>query len=79
MRRVLIREIAIYAILLITLAFLMHPDLIGSPSERFALMLERGNYFHPFIYAFIIYIVLFLLRIFFSFIKKIFISKEQNK
>jgi len=62
MQKKLIREMAIYAILLILLAFVMHSDLLSSPTERFSLMQERENYLHPFVYAFIIYIFLLFIR-----------------
>jgi hypothetical protein len=62
MQKVLIREMAIYVILLVVLAFLMHPDLLVSPQERIGVMDERGNWAHPFIYTFLIYSILFFVR-----------------
>jgi len=62
MQKLLIREVAIFVILLVTLAFVMHPDLLSNPVERFSTMQDRGNYIHPFLYTFIIYIVLFIFR-----------------
>ena len=61
MRRIVIREAAVYLLLLVTLALLMHPDLLGS-TARFSQMTERGNFFHPFIYTGLIYLILLLLR-----------------
>jgi hypothetical protein len=63
MQRV-IREVAIYAILLVALAFFMHPDLLSQPSERFSILQNRGNYIHPFLYTFIVFIILFIIRFF---------------
>jgi len=57
----LIREVAIYATLLIILMFIVHPDLLAS-LDRISLMIERKNYFHPFIYTFFIYILLSIIR-----------------
>jgi hypothetical protein len=74
MKKVLIREAVIFAVLLILLAFLMHPDLISG--ERFAVMSERGNFFHPLLYTFLIYIVLFIVRFLFAKILKIFKKKS---
>jgi len=62
MQKLLIREMTIFVILLVTLAFVMHPDLLSTPTERFSIMQDRSNYIHPFLYAFIIYIVLFIFR-----------------
>jgi len=78
MRSVVIREMAIYAILLVALAFLMHPDLIPNPAERFSVMQERANYSHPFIYAFLIYIFLFIVRFIVKKIATLF-KKRKNK
>jgi hypothetical protein len=60
MKNIMIREIAIYVILLIVLAFTMHPDLLSG--ERFELMGERGNYFHPLLYTLILYLILLVIR-----------------
>jgi hypothetical protein len=62
MKRIVIRETAIYLLLLVTFAFLMHPDLLSAPGSRLALMHERGNYFHPLLYAAFIYITVLIFR-----------------
>jgi len=62
MQRIMIREVAIYAILLVTLALLMHPDLLSNPIERLSVMQERANYIHPLVYAFVIYFFLLIVR-----------------
>ncbi len=41
----------------------MHPDLLSAPLDRFTHMFERQNYFHPLLYAFVLYIMLMLLRL----------------
>jgi hypothetical protein len=58
----MIREVAIYAILLVTLALLMHPDLLSNPIERLSVMQERANYIHPLVYVFVIYFFLLIVR-----------------
>jgi H+/Cl- antiporter ClcA len=78
MQKKVIREIAIYAILLVALALLMHPDLLSHTSERFSSMQERRNYFHPFIYAFFIYLLLLFLRFVVKKIATLFRKKEDN-
>jgi len=62
MKSIVIREMTIYVILLVALALLMHPDLLSNPTERFSLMQERKNYFHPLVYTFIIYLFLLIVR-----------------
>jgi len=78
MQRVIIKELVIFTVLFFTLALAMHPDLLGDFSSRYTLMDERGNFFHPFIYTTIVYIILFIFR----FITKRIISlvvKIKNK
>jgi len=62
MKGIVIREMTIYVILLVALALIMHPDLLPNPTERFSLMQERQNYFHPLIYTFIVYFFFFIPR-----------------
>ncbi|MEA3373017.1 MAG: hypothetical protein U9Q62_04925 [Campylobacterota bacterium] len=79
MQKTIMREVGIYAIMLIALALLMHPDLLSSPSDRLALMKEKGNHTHPVLYSLIIYGVIGVLRLLFGWIKKMFIKKDQAK
>lgn len=62
MRKKVIREGAIYALLLVTLALLMHPDLLSDPAARFSLMQGRENYLHPLFYTALIYLIVLMLR-----------------
>lgn len=57
---------------MLLLASLIHPDLLTNPLERFTLMNERGNYFHPFLYSFAAYILVILGRSLFRAFTKIF-------
>lgn len=70
------RELFIFGVLLLALAFLMHPDLLSAPRERFALMMEKGNFFHPFFYTILPYLFIALLRFFYRILKK-FLSRKQ--
>ncbi len=54
---------------------LMHSDLLSEPSGRFQLMYEKGNYAHPFLYTFIIYSILFIIRKILDFIIGLFETK----
>jgi len=56
------REIAVFFSLLFILALLMHQDLFESPLQRFSLMQEDGNYFHPFVYTLILYFIVYFFR-----------------
>jgi len=69
------REVIIYIVMLLVLTIVMHNDLLTSPSSRFELMYEKGNYSHPFLYTFIIYSILFLIRKILDFIIGLFEKK----
>jgi hypothetical protein len=56
------REFFIYLAILILLSLVMHSDLLSDPSSRFQMMHEKENYSHPFLYSFVIYSILFLIR-----------------
>ena len=56
------KEILFYLLILIVLALIAHSDLLSSPSNRFQMMFEKGNYLHPFFYSFVVYGVLLLIR-----------------
>jgi hypothetical protein len=72
MLRIVIRETAIFMLLLVTLALLMHPDLFGNPGQRIALMQERDVYTHPLLYTALIYIILLLLRLIVRAVRRLF-------
>ena len=74
-KHILKRELLYYFLTLIILAFIMHFDLLSNPSARFELMQEKGNYSHPFLYAFIIYSVILIFRKIIDFITALFEKK----
>ena len=76
LKEVLKKEFLYYFITLIVLVFIMHSDLLSDPSSRLALMKEKENYTHPFLYTFVVYFVMLMLRVVINFIAKIF---EKNK
>ena len=78
MQRLLIREGAIYAVVVAVSALMIHPDLLSLPSERLARMAERGNHLHPLIYGGILYLVVALLRRIASFIGALFRLKSRS-
>jgi len=61
MRRIVIREAALYLLLLVTLALLVHPDLLGS-TARFSQIAERGNFLHPLFFTGLVYLIVLLVR-----------------
>ena len=71
------KELFVYTGLLTMLMLIMHPDLLSNPTERLANMQVMGNYVHPLLYTFFIYLVLYFFRTVFSFIKRLFSKKED--
>ncbi|RLA64904.1 MAG: hypothetical protein DRQ78_05695 [Epsilonproteobacteria bacterium] len=56
------KETLVYLVILFVLTLIMHSDLLSNPISRFQIMYEKGNYSHPFIYSFIVYIILLIIR-----------------
>jgi len=71
------KELIIYISIIMIFIILGHSDLFTNPSARFELMATRGNYFHPFIYSFAIYSVIFIIRKLIDFIGNLFQKKSQ--
>jgi len=69
------REVIIYIVMLLVLTIVMHNDLLTNPSSRFEIMYEKGNYSHPFVYTFVIYSILFIIRKILDFIIGLFEKK----
>ena len=76
-KHILKRELLYYLLTLLVLALIMHIDLLSDPSARLTMMQEKENYFHPFIYAFIIYSVIFILRKIIDFVTGLFEKKSS--
>jgi len=75
-KKALIREIYYYLLTLCILAMMMHIDLLSDPLARVAMMQEKENYFHPLLYAFVIYIIIFTIRKIIDFIMGLFGKKS---
>jgi ABC-type multidrug transport system fused ATPase/permease subunit len=71
------KELIIFTGLLTLLIVLMHPDLLTQPTARLGLMQEKGNYIHPLLYTFIVYLILYFFRFVFSFVMKFFNRKDK--
>ena len=71
------KEALIYLGTLLILALIMHIDLLSDPFSRFNLMQEKENYSHPFLYSFVIYTVILILRKIIDFIMGLFEKKSK--
>ena len=69
------REVIIYIAMLLVLTLVMHFDLLSNPTSRFEIMVEKGNYSHPFLYTFAIYSILLIIRKILDFIIGLFEKK----
>ena len=76
LKKALIKEILYYFLTLLVLALIMHIDLLSDPLGRVAIMQEKENYSHPFIYAFVVYIIIFIVRKIIDFITGLFGKKS---
>lgn len=62
MKRRLLRELLIIALLFLLLGILLHPDLTDAPGLRFERMQALGNWLHPLLYTVIVYTLLGVVR-----------------
>lgn len=76
-KRAIKRELVYYFVTLILLTLIMHIDIVSDPIARFELIQEKGNYSHPFIYSFVIYGAIFILRKTIDFIVGLFEKKTD--
>ncbi len=79
MQKRVIREGAIFALLLVTFALLMHPDLLHEPAARFSQLMGRGDYFHPFIYTALLYLITLLFRGIVRLLRRLFTKKKPSE
>ena len=71
------KEVLYYLLTLLVFALIMHIDLLSDPLSRFNTMHEKGNYSHPFLYSFVIYGVILIIRKTIDFIMGIFEKKPD--
>jgi len=71
------KEILYYLLILLILALVMHSDLLNDPVARLQTMDEKGNYTHPFLYAFVIYATILIFRKIIDFVVGMF-EKKNN-
>ncbi len=73
---ILKKELVIYTALLTMLILLMHPDLLSDPTARLGLMQTQGNYIHPLLYTFFVYLIIYFLRAIINFVVDFFDKKR---
>lgn len=71
------KEVLYYLLILLILALVMHSDLLNDPVARLQTMDEKGNYTHPFLYAFVIYVTILIFRKIIDFVVGMF-EKKNN-
>ena len=71
------KELLYYLLTLFVLALIMHIDLLSDPFSRLQTMGEKENYFHPFLYSFIVYFVILVLRKAIDLVARIFEKKNH--
>ena len=76
-KRAIKEEIFIYLAILLVLSLVAHSDLLSDPLKRVQMIYEKGNYMHPFLYSFIIYSILFVIRKTLDFILSLFEKKTK--
>lgn len=64
-------ELIYFCAILLILALLQHSDLLHSPLQRANLMMEKENYFHPLLWAFVVYVVIGFFRLVVKLFRKI--------
>ena len=71
------KELIYYLLTLLALALIMHIDLLSDPFSRLQIMNEKGNYVHPFLYSFAIYVAILFVRKTIDFIIGLFEKKTH--
>lgn len=67
------KEITIYVVLFIISSLVFHNSIwFSHPIAHISALFSHGMPYHPFLYAFLIYLVLGIIRLVFTLIKKIF-------
>lgn len=70
------KEFYIYLATLFILIIIAHSDILTNPFARFDLMGQKENYFHPIVYALVIYSVIFIVRKLIDIISALFTKKS---
>jgi len=59
----ILKEFTYYMVILVVLALMQHQDLLEHPLVRFEHMQENGNFLHPFIWSFGVYLIIGIFRL----------------
>jgi len=73
------KELLYYFLTLLVLALIMHIDLLSDPLSRLQMMQEKENYTHPFLYSFVIYFIILVLRKIIDFVAGILEKKKKKQ
>lgn len=66
------QEIIVYSIIFITISLLMHLDKwFSTPIEHLSALASHPLPYHPFLYVFLVYLLLYIIRVIFGFTKKL--------
>ncbi|CAA6813359.1 MAG: Unknown protein [uncultured Sulfurovum sp.] len=69
------KELFIYFLIFFVFTLIMHSDILTNPLSRIDMMTAKENYSHPFVYSFVLYFILFIIRKFVGFIIGLFEKK----
>ncbi|CAA6809290.1 MAG: Unknown protein [uncultured Sulfurovum sp.] len=61
-KSILKKELLFYLVIFIVLALISHGDLLNNPLARLELLIDQGNYLHPFFYTFVVYSLILIVR-----------------
>jgi hypothetical protein len=78
MIKVISTELAYFFTILVVLALLFHGDLLTSPLSRLERMDQIGNYWHPFLWASVLYVLIGIVRLIVKGINKLKNRKSKN-
>ncbi len=71
------KELIYFVSVLVVLALVQHSDLLTHPLSRFGFMLEKGNYFHPLVWASGVYLIVVAIRLIVKFV--LFLKNKKAK
>ena len=68
------KELFIFIVVFTVGAVIVHPDLLTAPIDRLEWMYERGNYYHSFVIALAVYLLIGIGRLLVIGIKKLIVK-----
>jgi hypothetical protein len=71
MQKKITKELLYYTLVLIILSLTIHKELLEQPAQFFNKMQEMHNYLHPFIWAFVVYLLVASFRWLFGIVMRL--------